>query len=255
MTVRFTARGAVGLITLDSPPVNAISPDLIEDLEEAVELAADAAIRAVVVAGTTHFAAGADIKEFKRRLDDDGDPAELGEMLSRVLVGLESLPKPVIAAMTGFTLGGGMELALACDFRLMAADGKCGQPEVKLGIFPGAGGTQRLPRLVGLARARELIYSGRQLTADEALEIGLVDEVHQDDEVLEAALARATEYAAGPTTAIGHAKRAINQGYDMSIADGLALEAELFSEVFATEDAAAGIDAFLGRRQPDFTGR
>lgn len=253
--VDFSLDGAVGVITLDHPPVNAIDSDLTAALGEAIEAARAPAVRAVVVTGDPHFAAGANIKAFKADLDAGLNPGRLAEGLSQVLAALESLPKPVIAAVKGFAIGGGLELALACDFRLLAEDARVGQGEALLGIFPGAGGTQRLPRLIGLGAARELIYTGRQITADEALALGIADAVHPTADLLEAAMESARRYAAGPTVAIGLAKRAINEGLDMAMEDALHLETELFEQAFATEDAAEGVTAFLEKRSPEFRGR
>ena len=253
-TVRFSAEAAVGVITLDRPPVNAISTDLVADLSAAIGEAEADSIRAVVVTGDPHFAAGADIKAFKAALDGGGDASAVAEQLSAVLLRLERLSKPVIAAVRGFAMGGGMELALACDFRFLADDARCGQPEITLGIFPGAGGTQRLPRLIGLGPARDLIYSGRHVTAGEALTLGIADEVHPADRVLESAMVAAADYAAGPTTALGLAKRAINEGMGLALVTGLQLESAAFAEVFATADAAEGVSAFLEKRSPEFSG-
>lgn len=253
-TVRFSAEGAVGVITLDRPPVNAISTELVADLAAAVGKAEDVSIRAVVVTGAPHFAAGADIKEFKAALDSGGDASAVAAELSAVLLRMERLSKPVIAAVHGSAMGGGMELALACDFRFFADDARCGQPEIRLGIFPGAGGTQRLPRLIGLGPARDLIYGGRHVAADEALELGIADEVHPADGLLAAAVAAAADYASGPTVALGLAKRAINAGLGTPLETGLEGEFAAFSGVFDTSDAAEGVAAFLEKRSPQFGG-
>lgn len=253
-TVRFTAEGDVGVITLDRPPVNAISAELVADLDLAVEQAEDPGVRAVVVTGDPHFAAGADIKAFKASLDAGLDPASVGEGLSRVLTRLERLAKPVVAAIRGFAMGGGMELALACDFRFFADDARCGQPEIVLGLFPGAGGTQRLPRLIGLGPARDLIYTGRHVTAEEAKALGIASEVHPADQVLVAALEAATRFAAGPTIALGLAKHAINDGLGMPMDEALRIESAGFRDLFATADAVEGVTAFLEKRTPDFSG-
>ncbi len=211
-------------------------------------------MRAVVVTGAPHFAAGADITEFEVVFEGglEGSPAQ---SLGSTFRALELLEKPVIAAVRGFALGGGLELALACDFRYLADDAKVGQPEINLGIIPGAGGTQRLTRIVGVGRARDLVYSGRQVAADEALAMGLADRVVPADELLDAALESARTWALGPTAAIGIAKRAINDGFGMGLEEALQLERDLFAGVFDTADAREGVSAFLEKRKAEFQGR
>jgi cyclohexa-1,5-dienecarbonyl-CoA hydratase len=252
--VRFETRGSVGVITLDRPPVNALSGQLVADLAEAVTSAAAPGVRAVLVTGAPHFAAGADIAGFKVLMDAGGSGADLGVQLGATLARLEALPKPVIAAVRGFALGGGLELAMACDLRMLAEGAKVGQPEIKLGVIPGAGGTQRLPRLVGMGRARDLIYTGRMVDAAEAHRIGLADRVVPDADLEAAALAWAEELAGGATAAIAVAKRVIASGWDRPLAEGLALEVDGFREVFATADAVEGVHAFLEKRAPRFSG-
>jgi enoyl-CoA hydratase len=208
---------------------------------------------AVVVTGSERmFAAGADIGEF-------GGPEEaavVGRAFRDALDAVAHIPRATIAAVSGFALGGGCELALACDFRVCASSSKFGQPEILLGIIPGGGATQRLPRLVGVARAKELILSGRQVAADEALRIGLVDRV-VDGDVLAAALEWAAELARGPVIAHGLAKQAIDDGLSGALADGLSLEQELFVEVFRTDDASVGVESFRadGPGKATFSGK
>lgn len=252
--VRYELDGPVALITLDHPPVNALSSRLAEDLDAALGLAEDPAVRAVVVTGSPHFAAGADITEFQSALDGAGGDG-LANRLSEVIVRLERVPKPVIAAIRGFALGGGLELAMGCDFRFLAEDARVGQPEIKLGIIPGAGGTQRLARLVGLGRARDIVYTGRFVDAAEALQIGLADRVVAPDAVLDAAVEHAGALATGATAAVGLAKRVMNDGLGLPIEAGLALESAAFGESFRTEDAREGVAAFLAKRPPEFRGR
>jgi len=252
--VEYAVEGAVAVLTLNRPPVNALSAALAADLEAAVGLAADPAVRAVVVTGSPHFAAGADIGELKAASSGDSD-TPLASHLSTALLALENLPKPTIAAVRGFALGGGLELALACDFRYLAADARVGLPEIKLGIYPGAGGTQRLPRLVGLAKARELIYTGRHIKAEEALAIGLADKVVPGDDLLAIAMEAAAALAKGATVAIGAAKRAINATLGSSMEAGLEIEAAGFLACLATEDAREGLSAFLEKREPGFKGK
>jgi enoyl-CoA hydratase/carnithine racemase len=216
--------------------------------------AEDPSIRAVVLTGTPHFAAGADITEFQDAFAAD-DARLVGMRLSGTIRRLERLPKPVIAAVRGFALGGGLEVALGCDFRYLAEDARVGVPEIKLGIIPGAGGTQRLPRLIGMARAREMIYSGRFVEAAEALEIGLADRVVAPDDLLDAALEDARGWARGPTVALGAAKAAINDGFGLALDDALTLEIDAFAGCFGSEDAREGTAAFLEKREAGFSGR
>ncbi|MBI2875164.1 MAG: enoyl-CoA hydratase/isomerase family protein [Firmicutes bacterium] len=246
----------VALLTIDRPPVNALSAAVIDALETAArELTDDASIRAVVVtgAGEKAFVAGADIKEFP------GLTRETGEILSQrgqtVFDRIAGLPYPSIAAVNGFALGGGMELALACDIRLASPGIKLGQPEVTLGIIPGYGGTQRLPRLVGTGAAKRLIYSGEMIGAKEALAIGLVDAVVEEGTVLEAALKLASTIASRGPVAVRAAKEAIDRGLEVTLAEGLALEAALFGRTCSTEDKNEGVAAFLEKRPPRFQDR
>lgn len=252
--VRFEQRDAIAVLTLDRPPVNALSADLVTDLVSAIDAAAVPQVRAVVVTGAPHFAAGADISGFQELMRSGASGADLGERLGDALLRLEALPKPVIAAVRGYALGGGLELAMACDLRVLGQGAKMGQPEVKLGLIPGAGGTQRLPRLVGIGRARDLVFTGRMIDAAEAYRIGLADRVVADDELDGAALSWAAELAAGPTVALAVAKRVIGTGFDLPLSDALALEAAGFRECFTTADAAEGVAAFLEKRAPEFRG-
>ena len=244
----------VAIIRLDRPKANALSVALLAQLEEAAgALTADPPGAVVVWGGDRMFAAGADITEF----GGTEDAVRIGGSFRRALDAVAAIPRATIAAINGFALGGGCELALACDFRVMADNARVGQPEILLGIIPGGGGTQRLPRLVGTARAKDLILTGRQVQADEALRIGLADRVVPAAEVLEFALAWAAALAAGPLQAHALAKRAIDEGMDGALADGLGLEQTLFVEVFATEDAASGVQSFLrdGPGKAAFRGR
>ena len=199
------------------------------------------------------FAAGADISEF-------GGPEQAVAIGGRFLAALNAvaaIPRVTVAAISGVALGGGCELALACDFRVASTRAKLGQPEVLLGIIPGGGGTQRLARLVGPARAKDLCLSGRQVRADEALAIGLVDELVEPDLVMTRALEMAGTYASGAVAAHAHIKAAIDRGLDGPLADGLALEQELFVDVFTTEDAHIGVQSFLehGPGKAEFKGQ
>jgi len=236
---------AIATLRLNRPPMNAISRTLQEELRAAAaQLTADSAVRAVIIyGGEKVFAAGADVKEFA--------DVTLPEMvvdahrLSSAFTAVAQIPKPVIAAVTGYALGGGCELALTADFRISADSAKWGQPEILLGIIPGAGGTQRLPRLIGPAKAKDLVYTGRFIDAQEALEIGLVDAVVPAEQVYDTALTMAKKLAKGPAIALAAAKAAIDGGLDGSLDAGLKLESHLFSTLFATEDRATGISSFL----------
>jgi enoyl-CoA hydratase len=244
----------VAVLRLDNPKVNAMSMELLRQLETAATALTDNPPGAVVVTGGDRlFAAGADIAEF-------GGPDEaerIGELFLRALGAVADIPRATIAAVSGVALGGGCELALACDFRIASTRARFAQPEILLGIIPGGGGTQRLPRLIGPSRAKEMIFSGRQLGAEEALRIGLVDEVVEPDGLHARAIARAAELATGAVHAQGLAKRAIDRGLDITLGGGLDLEQQLFIEVFESDDAQAGVTSFLedGPGKAEFRGR
>jgi enoyl-CoA hydratase/carnithine racemase len=246
----------LAVLRLNRPPLNALDQQMWDALDAvAQELHANRAFRAVVITGgPDQFAAGADIAEMV-----DLSPEEFGRR-NKVLQGafqkIATAPQITVAAINGYALGGGCELALAADFRVAGRRAALGLPEITLGIIPGSGGTQRLPRTVGLARARELVLSGRVVRAEEALQIGLVDQVVDDADVLSTATDLALTYARGPA-ALRHAKAALDGGWDLPVAEGLALEAELITEAFATEDAAHGLRSFLddGPRRARFQGR
>jgi enoyl-CoA hydratase len=245
--------GAVATVVFDRPPVNAVDLDVIDDFLRAVErLASDRGVRAVVLTGVEgRFCAGADVAMMR---DLSPEHQRRVRRWVDVQAGLEGMEKPVIAAIGGYALGGGAELALACDVRLMAQGAEIGFPEVRLGIFPGAGGTQRLPRLIGPARALRLMMDGRRLGAEEALAIGLVDEVVPPSLLAETARDMAVRLAEGPTRALGLLKRVVHGGHGRPLAEGLRLEAEAVAELIRTEDAREGLEAFLAKRRPRFTG-
>ncbi|SDE20567.1 short chain enoyl-CoA hydratase [Blastococcus fimeti] len=255
--VTLQVQDGVGTIRLDRPKMNAIDEQLhLEVRAAAIEAGERADVRAVVIYGGERvFAAGADIKAMSQ-LDGAGMQA-WGRELQDSFRTVARLPKPVIAAITGYALGGGYELALCADFRVLGSRAKIGQPEIQLGVIPGAGGTQRLARLVGPAKAKDLVFTGRHVGAEEALEIGLADAVVPDAEVYETALAMARKFAAGPPLALAAAKRAIDEGLELPIDEGLALESRLFAELFDTEDQATGMRSFLesGPGKAEFTGR
>lgn len=247
----------VATIRLDRPKVNALNEQVATEIGDAVDaLATNEAARAVVVwGGDRVFAAGADIKEMATQ-----DTTTMYRYIGRfqnVFTRLEQLPQITIAAISGYALGGGCELALACDLRVCADDSKLGQPEILLGVMPGAGGTQRLPRLVGLGRAKEIIYSGRFVDADEALSIGLVSEVVAPDKVHERALELAGRYASGPAVALMAAKQAMQQGVDVDMTTALTIERQAFAALFSTEDQTIGMESFVanGPGKAEFRGR
>ena len=251
---RVTKDDAVAVVTLDRPPVNALNEDFAQELKAAFAECADPSIRAVVVTGSPHFAAGADIKGFQASFDA-GAEERSAWTLQEAIAALEALEKPTIAAVHGYALGGGLELAMGADFRYLADDAKVGQPEILLGLIPGAGGTQRLARIVGYQRTKELVLSGRQIGAEEALEIGLADRVIPSAELDSVALDSAREWATKPTRAVAAAKRALNKGFGTPVEEGLLVEREAFNEAFKTEDAREGVAAFIAKRQPQFKGR
>ena len=244
----------VAILRLDNGKVNALSTTLLGQLEAVATALTDDPPGAVVVTGGDRlFAAGADISEF-------GGPAEaahVGGAFLGALNAVADIPRITIAAISGFALGGGCELALACDLRIASTRAKLGQPEVLLGIIPGGGGTQRLSRLVGPAKAKDMICSGRQVDAEEALRIGLVDRVVAPAVLHEEALAWAATFAAGAVVAQGLAKRAIDRGLDITLDGGLDLEQHLFVEVSTTDDAKIGVASFAehGPGKATFTGR
>jgi enoyl-CoA hydratase len=244
----------VAVVTLDNPKVNALSGELLARLATIVaDLTADPPGAVVVTGGERIFAAGADITQF-------GGPDEakvIGDTIHTALDALAAIPRMVIAAVSGYALGGGCELALACDYRIASEKAVFGQPEILLGIIPGGGGTQRLGRLVGPSKAKDLVLTGRQVPADEALRIGLCDEVVAPEALHERAFALAAELARGAVLAQALAKRAVDEGLSRQLPAGLALERELFVEVFRTQDSQIGVKSFLeqGPGKAAFTGR
>lgn len=244
----------VAIVRLENPKVNALSQELLAELAEAAEaLHRDPPGAVVVTGGERIFAAGADIAQF-------GGPDEARVITAgfhRALDAVAAVPRFVIAAVSGYALGGGCELALACDYRIVSEKAVFGQPEILLGIIPGGGGTQRLARTVGVSRAKEMMITGRQVRADEALRIGLADEVVPHGELHERALALAVEVARGASQAQALVKRVVDAGIGGELADGLLLERDAFVEVFRTEDSRIGVQSFLaeGPGKATFTGR
>jgi len=253
--VRLEINEGIGTIRLERPPMNALNIQVQEELRAvAAQITADDAIRAVVIyGGEKVFAAGADIKEMADM--SYVDMSKRAGALSSAFDAVARIPKPVVAAITGYALGGGCELALACDWRVVAEDAKLGQPEIKLGVIPGAGGTQRLARLIGPARAKDLIFTGRMVDAQEALALGIADRVVPADKVYDEAVSLVQAYVGGPAQAIAAAKAAIDGGLDRDLAGGLAWESQLFAALFATDDKREGMSAFIGKRPAEFTGR
>jgi enoyl-CoA hydratase/carnithine racemase len=244
----------VATIRLDNPKVNALTNALLEQLREAAQTLTDDPPGAVVVTGGERiFAAGADITEFA----GPDEARAIGRTFIEALDALAGIPRVVIAAVAGYALGGGCEVALACDLRVAADTAVFGLPEIQLGIIPGGGGTQRLPRLIGASRAKAMVLSGRQVKAPEALAIGLADEVVPVAELADRAHALAAQYARGALAAQALAKQAIDRGLDGPLAAGLEIEHEAFVETFTTDDSRIGIASFLehGPGKADFTGK
>ena len=246
-------RGKVALLRVDRPRVNALSLGVLAELHDAVSTLTADLPGAVVVTGTERaFSAGADISEF----GGPGRAREFAGGFAAALDALAALPRATVAAISGPALGGGLELALACDFRIAAEGARLGLPEVLLGVIPGGGGTQRLARLVGPTKAKQLLLTGRYLGAEEALEMGLVDQVVPPADLLDEALGLASRLAAGAVLAQGFVKRAVDEGSELPLAEGLRLERELFVEVFKTRDAEIGVRSFLeqGPGKAEFAG-
>jgi enoyl-CoA hydratase/carnithine racemase len=248
---------AMATIRLDRPPMNALNAGVQQEIADAAaQVSADPSIRAAVLyGGEKVFAAGADIKEMAEA--SYSQMMVSARRLQDSFTAVAKIAKPVVAAITGYALGGGLELALCADFRVMGESARLGQPEILLGVIPGAGGTQRLPRLVGPARAKDIVYTGRFVGAAEALAIGLVDQVVPDAEVLQAAQALVARYAAGPAIALGAAKQAIDQGLEVDLDTGLEIELLNFCGLFATQDQRTGMRSFIenGPGKATFAGR
>ena len=255
--VRVESADGIATIRLDRPKMNALNAQVQDEIAAAAaQVSADDEVRAVILYGGERvFAAGADIKEMSAL----GYPAMAvrSAALQASFTAVADIPKPVVAAVTGYALGGGLELALCADFRVLGESAKVGQPEILLGIIPGAGGTQRLPRLIGPAKAKDLIFSGRAVAAAEALAIGLADRVVPDAEVYQAARDMMARYAAGPAIALRAAKQAVNQGLEVDLATGLEIERLHFAALFSTEDQKTGMTSFMenGPGKAVFEGR
>jgi enoyl-CoA hydratase/carnithine racemase len=255
--VRVEVAERIATIRLDRPKMNALNGQMQGEIAEAAaRVGADDEVSAVVIYGGERvFAAGADIKEMADL--SYGQMAERSARLQASFTAVAQIPKPVVAAITGYALGGGLELALCADFRVLGESATVGQPEILLGIIPGAGGTQRLPRLIGPAKAKDLIFSGRQVAAADALAIGLADKVVPDAEVHAAAIDLVKQYAGGPSLAIRAAKQAVDAGLEVDLATGLEIERLQFSALFSTEDQKSGMRSFIenGPGKATFSGR
>ncbi|MER7956669.1 enoyl-CoA hydratase-related protein [Streptomyces sp. NPDC096030] len=245
MTVNLEVAEGVGTIRLDRPPMNALDIAVQDRLRELAEEVTDRDdVRAVILyGGEKVFAAGADIKEMQ--VMDHAAMVKRSRALQDSFTAIARIPKPVVAAITGYALGGGCELTLCADYRIAADNAKLGQPEILLGLIPGAGGTQRLSRLIGPSKAKDLIFTGRMVKADEALSLGLVDRVVPAAEVYDQAHAWAAKLAQGPAIALRAAKEAIDQGLEADIDTGLAIERTWFAGLFATEDRERGMRSFV----------
>jgi enoyl-CoA hydratase len=250
--------GAVAVVTIDHPPVNALSAPLLDELEaEIVRLDSNDEVRAIVLkgAGERAFVAGADISEFPSLRE--APPAEGGSArgIQKLGARMDNARTPFVAAIHGFCLGGGLELAMACDIRVASEDSQVGQPEIKLGLIPGGGGTQRLPRLVGLGRAMHLNLTGDPINAQTAYDWGLVERVVPREELLETAVAIAKTIASRSPHAVAVLRELARTTRDLSLEEGLRREADGFRRCLGSEDGAEGVAAFLEKREPQFTGR
>ncbi|GHF47999.1 enoyl-CoA hydratase [Amycolatopsis bartoniae] len=243
--VRLEVDGGIGTIRLERPPVNAINDQVQAELGEAAREAGERAdVRAVILyGGEKTFCGGADVKEMAAR--SYAEMRTFGAALQGTVAAVAAIPKPTVAAITGYALGGGLELALAADRRIAGDNVKVGQPEILLGIIPGAGGTQRLARLVGPSKAKDLVFTGRFAKAEEALSLGIVDELVAPDDVYAAAHKWAAQFANGPAVALANAKAAIDGGLDGDLASGLKLETYLFTALWATQDQENGMRSFI----------
>ena len=251
----YLKEGAIATVQLNRPQKkNALNSELRREMEEALRvIERDTSLKVVIVTGGEEiFCAGADIGEIKEATTAEANYKHAREF-QLLFDQIESLPQPVIAAVSGYALGGGCELALACDFRIASEGARFGLPEIKIGAFPGGGGTQRLPRLIGAAKAKEMIFTGDPISADQALSLGLVVKVVPKDKLTEEAKGLAAKLALLPRLAMEASKRVINKGLEMDLASGLELEARCFGSLATSHDLKEGILAFLEKRKPNFT--
>jgi enoyl-CoA hydratase/carnithine racemase len=256
-TVTYEKMNGLGIVSINHPPLNVLSQQVFQELKNAfLQLKEEEEIVAVLVtgAGNRAFVAGADIKEFPQ-LIGNRDMKESVMEGHRVLTEIQQFPKPTIAVLNGLTLGGGCELALSCDMRIAEEHAQIGLPEITLGLFPGAGGTQRLPRLVGAAKAKELMYTGEAISAKEAERIGLVNSVVETGKGVEAGIALAKKMTRHSLQVLSRIKQAVDHGLDTTLENGIEIEANLLVEVFQTEDIKEGVSAFIEKRKPVFRHR
>jgi len=256
-TIVYDKKECIGTVTLNLPKsMNAISYQLISELDAVFgEIADDSGISAVIITGNEKvFAAGADIKEVSK-IQTPFDAHFFVSKIQSVFNKIENLPKPVIAAVGGLALGGGCELCMACDIRIAAENATFGQPEIKIGVIPGGGGSQRLPRLVGIGIAKELLYTGDHIDAKEAFKIGLVNKVVPGDSLMKEARKMAAKMVRQPGFALEITKMVVNEGINMDLSSALAHEARCFELLFSTDDQREGMKAFIEKRKPNFKGR
>lgn len=249
--------GPLAIITLANPPLNVLHPQMAAELDDCfttLSTDADTVVAIITGRGERAFCAGFDIKEFPRMMAPGG-AERLANQLHTSLLKIQHVGKPTIAAVNGLALGGGLEVAMACDLRVVAANAQLGQPEIKLGLLPGAGGTQRLPRLVGAGRALELMYLGDPIGAEEAFRMGLANRITPPGEALSTAMAMGQKIAGMAGVALRYIQMAVNRGLNTTLEAGLKIEADLFAKVFHTEDVREGVDAFINKRQPNFKHR
>ena len=253
--LKVETEGGITIMTISSPKsLNALNSIILGEIDDCIDnLDDDTRVLIITGDGEKSFVAGADISEMAPLGEEDG--FEFGKRGASVFRKIELLPIPVIAAVNGFALGGGCELAMACDIRIASNNAKFGQPEVGLGIIPGFSGTYRLAKLIGQGMAKELIYTGRAIRAEEALRIGLVNAVYEQVELMDKAREMAVRMIANAPIAIAYAKKCINESYDLNADEAIELENEQFGLCFTTDDQKEGMDAFLNKRKPVFTGK
>jgi len=253
--VALTIEERIAVVTINHPPINALDPQLTKELSETFDILKNREDFGVVIltAQGKAFVAGADIRVFLELDRKKGEEYALA--VTDMQRKIEEFGRPVIAAINGYALGGGCELAMACDIRIASSSARFGQPEASLGVIPGAGGTQRLPRLVPLGRAKELLFTGDRISASEAERIGLVDHVVPEGEELDQAKQTARKILKNAPVAVRFIKKAVNRGLQMSLNDALMMEATLFGELFETQDVREGVNAFLEKREGDFKGK